>query len=268
VVTTHDTLHELLPGTFPWRTRYRPWLYRHCARRADAVLTDSEASRAQVVRLYGIPPAQVHAVPLAADAAFAFADPAAPPVRLRHRLGDGPLVLFVGGFARRRNLPALVRAFARCRGLLPPDSRLVLAGDNPLGVPIADIAQRAGAGGAVHVLGHVPDDELRALYQAASVFVYPSDHEGFGLPVLEAMAAGTPVITLDNSSLGEVVGGAGMLLPRADEELLADAMRRMLCDGRLRGACAEQGRRRAAMFSWVRTARQTMDVLAGVADSR
>ena len=266
VVTTHDAVHELLPETFPRRARYRPWLYRRSARRADAVITDSEASRSDLIRLYGLDPQRVHAILLAADEAFSFPDDAmAAMVRERYGLGDGPLVLYVGRFSHRRNLPALVRAFGRCRARLPPGARLALVGDDPLGLPLADEARRADVADAVRLLGHVDDEDLPALYRAATVFVYPSDHEGFGLPPLEAMAAGTAVVTLANSSLLEVVGDAGLLLPRADEDALAGAIERLVGDPRLRAAYAARGRERAAMFSWRRTARQTIDVLADVA---
>ena len=266
VVTTHDAVHELLPETFPWRSRYRPWLYRRSARRADAVITDSEASRSDLIRIYGLDPRRVHTILLAADEAFSAPDDTmAARVRERYGLGDGPLVLFVGRFSRRRNLPVLVRAFGRCRPRLPPGARLVLAGDDPLGLSLAEVARRAGVADAVRLLGHVDDDDLPSLYRAATVFVYPSDHEGFGLPPLEAMAAGTAVVTLANSSLVEVVGDAGLLLPRADEETLAGAIEQLVGDPALRAAHAARGRERAAMFSWRRTARQTMDVLADVA---
>jgi glycosyltransferase involved in cell wall biosynthesis len=266
VVTTHDVLHELFPRTFPWYTRYRPWLNRYSARRASAVITDSEASRRDVIRLYGLPPARVHAIPLAADGSLGQAlAPDEADVRLRHRLGDSFLVLFVGKFSYRRNLPLLVRAFARARRRLPPAALLVLVGDDHGDGPLARLAADLGLGDALRLLGHVSDDDLGALYRAAELFIYLSHYEGFGLPPLEAMAAGTPVIALDNSALREVVGDAGVLLPRPDETEIAEAIVRLALDPQRRARLAEAGRRRAAEYSWSETARRTMEILARVA---
>jgi glycosyltransferase involved in cell wall biosynthesis len=266
VVTVHDALQEIMPATFPHRNSWvRGRLYRVSARRADCVLTDSESSRRDVERVYRLDPRRVRAIPLGVDLPTRSSAADRRRVRERYSLGDRSIVLFVGKFSLRRNLPTLVEAFARLRVETDKDPALVLAGENHLGLPLERLGADLGLGDRLRILGHVPDDDLAALYAAAELFVYPSDHEGFGLPVLEAMAAGTPVITLDNSSLREVSGDAAVLLPRATVDGLAESMRRVLSDPDLRRELAQRGRARAHGFRWGDTAHATMTALAAVA---
>jgi glycosyltransferase involved in cell wall biosynthesis len=266
VVTIHDAIHALLPRSFPWYRRYRSWLYRHSAHSADYVLTDSVAAKRDIERIYDIEPGRVRAIPLGVDAGLGGAsEDEQRAVRARYELGEGPLALFVGKLSKRRNLPTLIRAFGRIREGAAAEYKLVLVGSNHLNLPLAPLGEELGLGRSLRLLGHVSDADLRALYAAAEAFVYPSDYEGFGLPVLEAMAAGTPVITLDNSSLREVAGDAAMLLPSATVEGLADAMARLMTDPALREELASLGRARARRFSWRQTADRTMAVLAEAA---
>ena len=144
----------------------------------------------------------------------------------------------------------------------------MLAGENHLGLPLEEVAAELGIADRVCVLGHVPDRDLPALFATATLFVYPSSYEGFGLPVLEAMAAGTAVLTIDNSSLGEVAGDAALLLPVATVESLAAGMARLLEDDELRHELERRGEERARAFSWTETARLTIDALARVAERR
>lgn len=249
-VVMHDALLEVLPGAFSRQALRRRGLYRRSAERAALVLAPSEASKRDLERVYELEPERVRAIQLGVDDRFRSATEAdAERVRESYGLGDRPVILFVGKLSRRRNLPNLVQAVAKLRS----DHLLALAGEDHLGL--------GPAGDRVRVLGFVPDDDLPALYRAAEIFVYPSDYEGFGIPVLEAMAAGTPVVTLDNSALAEVAGDAAVLLPDAGVDQLTGAFERLAADSSLRADYAARGRERAARFTWAETARRTIDAL-------
>lgn len=246
-VVMHDALLEVLPQAFRRQALRRRGLYKRSAERAALVLAPSESSKRDLERVYELDPERVRAIHLGVDDRFRTA--AEGDVRVRYGLGDGPLILFVGKLTKRRNLPNLVRAAAQL-----PDHLLVVVGEDHVGLGLADDER-------LRVPGFVPDDDLPALYRAAEIFVYPSDYEGFGIPVLEAMAAGTPVVTLDNSSLAEVAGDAAVLLPNGGMDELAGAFRRLAADPALRADYAARGRERAAGFTWAETARRTIDAL-------
>jgi glycosyltransferase involved in cell wall biosynthesis len=266
VVVMHDAMLEVVPDAFSRRARLRRGLFRRSAQRATRVLAPSQASKRDLERVYGLDPARVRAIWLGVDGRFGSAsEQDERRVRERYRLGAQPFVLFVGKLSQRRNLPSLVRAVAALRSRGASDHLLVLVGDNHLGLQLDDLAREAGLGEALRVLGFVPDDDLPALYAAAETFVYPSDYEGFGIPVLEAMASGTPAVTLDNSALSEVADGAALLLPAAGVEELAEALGRLAADPALRADYAARGRARAGEFTWAETARKTLDVLAEAA---
>jgi glycosyltransferase involved in cell wall biosynthesis len=268
VVTIHDTIHEVMPESFSrWSRLTRRPLYRLSAQRAALVLTDSQSSREDIVRAYGLAGNRVEAIPLGVDSTFRdVADDEQRRVRKRYRLAEAPFVLFVGKFSRRRNLPTLVRAFAQLLRTRDTDALLVLAGDDHLHLGLEDVAAQLSIGERVRILGHVPDEDLPGLYAAAALLAYPSDYEGFGLPILEAMAAGTAVLTLDNSSLREVTGDAALLLPAATVEGLAAAMARLLEDAPFRRRLERLGEDRSLAFSWAGTAALTMSALARVAE--
>jgi glycosyltransferase involved in cell wall biosynthesis len=196
--------------------------------------------------------------PLAADASFA-----APVERTGHPTLGRPYVLAVGTLEPRKNLERLIAAWGRLPPALQDSHTLALVG--PRGWDDAPILSAARAAGA-QLLGGVTDDELRALYAGAAAFVYPSLYEGFGLPVLEAMAAGAPVITSNVSSLPEVAGDAALLVDPRDEAAIAEAIERVVTDPTLADDLRARGRPRAAAFSWARTARETLAVLSGLAD--
>ena len=245
VVVMHDALLEVLPQAFS-RQVLRRNLFRRSACHAARVLTPSEASRRDLVRVYGLDPGRVRAIHLGVEDRFAGAsEEDATRVRQRYSLGTSPIVLFVGKLSQRRNLPNLVRAVAALRARHGARHLLVLAGENYLDLRLEDLARELGAGEALRILGFVPDEDLPGLYRAAETFVYPSEYEGFGIPVLEAMAAGTPAVTLDNSSLSEVAGDAAVLLRTADVEELAGALERLAADPGLRDEYGERGRARA-----------------------
>ena len=262
VVTVHDALSALMPPHPGLRQRLRHRSTRRSARRARHVITVSETSRRDVVEAYGVPQSRITAVPNGCGAEF-FVPPtaaAAEDVRRRYSLA-GPFCLFVGKFARRRNLPTLVEAFAQARARAGMSHALVLAGESDAAEPLEDTPE------FVRVTGYVPEQDLHVLYHEAEMFVYPSSYEGFGLPVLEAMAAGTPVLTARNSALVEVAGEAALLVDEPSRDLLADALTTLLTDAALRAQLSERGRQRARLFPWSRTASETMAVLAAVSSA-
>lgn len=268
VLTLHDMLLETLPEEFPWSGRLRfSLLHRLSARRATRLLTDSESCRWEINQIYNLPIERITTVPLASAACFSETEPI--PTDLVGRLGlDGrPFILFVGKFSPRRNLPALIAGFGQLVREHGLPHCLVLAGPNHRALPVAELAQQAGVVDRVVTTNFISDQELAGLYQLAELFVYPSEMEGFGLPILEAMACGTPVVTLRRSVLVEVGGEAACYIDTATPATLAAAMWRVIGDPAYRLELEQRGRRRAATFSWRSTAQQTMTILSGVARS-
>ena len=272
VVTVHDVSYETHPEWYPYR---RDWLrrafYRRSARAADHVVTVSSFSAGEITAAYGIPPRRITVVPLGVSPAFAPARDAASgtlPVEVAL-----PFVLHVGDLHVRRNLVTVVDAVLAARrhfGTLPALS-LVLAGvDRDVGIAAGLCARAAasGAADAVVALGPVGEPMLHELYRCASALVYPSRYEGFGLPLIEAMASGTPVIASRAGSIPEVVGDAGVLLDPGDVDGWTDSIVQVVNDERLRADLRRRGLARAAGYTWARTARATMDVYRRVvADS-
>lgn len=263
VVTIHDVIQEAMPKDFPLMARLtRAPLYRRSARRAALVLTDAQATVAAISHYYKVPTERIQAIPLAADARFhadsSHDDQAG--LRARYGLGGDPFILFVGKLSRRRNLSALLTAFQQIAGQLP--HRLVLVGVNHLRLPIAAQAAALGLSGRVIQTDFVPDADLAMLYRAADLFVYPSEMEGFGLPLIEALASGLPVVTLHRPVIVEVVGDAALTLAQASPALLAEAMLGLLTDRARHSALAQRGIVRAKRFSWTFTSQATMNQLA------
>jgi glycosyltransferase involved in cell wall biosynthesis len=260
------TVHDLIPLRFPRLTpRRHRWAVRlllpGALRRATRVIAVSEATRAEVLARFGLPAEKVRVVPEAAPPAFGVPVPAAA-ARVRARYGlEGPYVLFVGLLEPKKNLAGLLDAVARLvRSGAWGDTRLVLAGAPGWG--LEDLPGRiAGLGldSIVRRLGPVPEADLPALYAGALAFVFPSLWEGFGLPVLEAMAAGTPVVASGRGALPEVTGGAALLV-EPEAGALAEALGAVLADKALRERLREAGLARAQAFSWERTARETMAI--------
>jgi glycosyltransferase involved in cell wall biosynthesis len=263
VVTVHDLAFEHFPELFPrqWRLLYRIGL-RAAVRRADAILTPSRNTAEDLVSRTKVRPERIHVVPLAAALGAYDADPRE--VRDRLKVPE-PYVLFVGTLEPRKNLVSLVRAYRRAAGTGAPHA-LVLAG--PMGwQPAALLRELALSGpGEIVLTGPVSAADLDALYRGSAAFVYPSLYEGFGLPVLEAMARGVPTIASNASSVPEVLGDAGIAVdPRSIAEL-ADALERVLGDEALAADLARRGAERAARFTWDETARRTLQVYGKAID--
>lgn len=264
VLTVHDLLYLRHPDWLPAaraRWYWARWIPL-TARRASAVIAPSEATKQDLITLAGVAPDRITVIPHAVDPLFArrLSEDSVREYRARKGL-TAPYVLYVGAIDRRKDWRGLLEACALLRRT-HGSVRLVIAGHvSGRRSDLEASLGSAGLGDGVVLVGHVPDAELPALYAGAAVFVYPSWWEGFGLPPLEAMAMGVPVIAYRTSSLPEVLEGAGLLLDApCPPATLAAAMQSVLDDQSLRQSLIDKGRRQAARFSWRRAAEQTMAV--------
>ncbi|HEX2069167.1 MAG TPA: glycosyltransferase family 1 protein [Actinomycetota bacterium] len=259
VVTVHDVAFLARSDLFPrrWLWTYRAGLNR-AVRTADALIAVSRHTAEDVVRRAQADPAKVHVVPLAA------AVPTEPAVETAARFNiQQPYILFVGTLEPRKNLIALVRAHRRLAGR-GFDHSLVLAGgwgwnSGPLKQELS-----LDAPGSIAVTGQVSSEEVDTLYRGATALVYPSLYEGFGLPVLEAMARGVPCIVSKTTSLPEVAGDAAVFVDPKNIEELASAIERVTKDPKLQEDLRKRGLTRAAEFSWDETARRTLEVYKSI----
>lgn len=265
VVSIHDLSFEHLPQTFLRRSRTQLRLtVRHSARRADKILTLSEHTRGDIIATYGIDPEKITAIPLAAPAHFGPVADDKELQRVRHTYGiDHDYVLSVGSIQPRKNLARLIKAYALLRGVRTANSfpKLVIVGKRAwLYDETLRALEEAGVTDSVVLTGYVPAADLPPLYSGALCFVYPSYFEGFGLPPLEAMKCGAPVIAGNATSLPEVVGDAGLQVDPFDVSAIAAAMDRLINHPELRKELSAKGQKRAGMFDWRETARQTLKV--------
>ena len=265
VVSIHDLSFEHLPQTFHRRSRTQLRLtVRHSARRADKILTLSEHTRRDVIKTYGIDPEKITAIPLAAPAHFGPVSDDKELQRVRHNYGiDRDYVLSVGSIQPRKNLVRLIKAYASLRGVHTGNSfpKLVIVGKRAwLYDETLRALEEAGVGDSVVLTGYVPESDLPALYSGALCFVYPSYFEGFGLPPLEAMKCGAPVVVGSATSLPEVVGDAGLQVDPFDVSAIAGAIDQLINNPELRKELSVKGQKRAELFDWRETARQTLKV--------
>lgn len=262
VLTVHDLSVHLLPENHGWKRRLRHRLLPSTCRRASRVIADSLNTKIDLVRLFRIPEDKIDVIYLAVDDSFRpVSDPARREEVLRRYGLPEEFVLFVGSIDPRKNLAALVEAHARlwregCR--LP----LVLAGSGvePVVAKLSAAAQAAGLrlGSGLLMPGHVADADLPALYTQTRLFVYPSLYEGFGLPPLEAMACGAPVLVPDNSAFRELYRGTPMLFDMEEKDGLLNAMRAALDDPERRDQLIEQGLKHAEARSWDNVVAETL----------
>jgi glycosyltransferase involved in cell wall biosynthesis len=267
ILTIHDVSYELHPEWYPYRRdRLRRYFYRRSAKTAARVLTVSSFSASEIARAYGIPKECIAVTPLGVHSAFGAGDPNLP-LDLPANVIE-PFLLHVGDLHERRNLPVVVDALLEARrhfGAAAAIS-LVLAGvDRGVAEGLCAMAAEAGAPEAVVALGPVEEHRIHALYRGALALAYPSLYEGFGLPLVEAMASGTPVLASHEASMPEVLGGAGLLLDPRDVSAWREAIIRLVNDESLRSDLRARGLARAATFTWKRTARLTLDAYREVA---
>jgi glycosyltransferase involved in cell wall biosynthesis len=265
VLTVHDLTFERDPDSaVPTLLKFLKRVVPESVRRADHIIADSHATARDLHTLYGVQPARLSVVHAGVSAQFS-PEPAAPDeatrLRAAHKLGDGPLVLAVGTLQRRKNHITLVRAFASARARLPTGARLVIAGGKGwLYDDVLAEVTRLHLGDAVRFTGFLPEADLPALYRAAAVLSFPSLYEGFGIPLLEAMASGTPVVSSNASSLPEVYGEVGLSHAPTDVDALSEALVRALTDAPWRSTQREVGLARARTFTWARAAREVLDI--------
>jgi len=268
VVTIHDCIHLMFPQYLPNRFAF---LYARgsiaaASRRATRVLTVSESSKRDILRFVDTPPEKIDVIYNAYDERFAVEPCEQDVVRVRERyqLRD-PFVLYAGNVKPHKNLGRLIEAFDLVRRQGLDNLKLVLIGD--------DISKYAALRRAVHqhqlhqhvrFLGYLPEETLAVMYRLASVFVFPSLYEGFGLPPLEAMASGTPVVTSNMSSLPEVTGDAAVLVDPYDPRAIADGIYRVITDEALRRDLRARGLARAKQFSWEASVRRVRDIYGQV----
>ncbi|WP_047960287.1 glycosyltransferase [Desulfovibrio sp. TomC] len=255
VITLHDILFETMSQFFPkGLSRLMRLLYPRSARRAAMVLTVSDYCRSEIVGCYGVAPDRVAFVHSGLDTAFSpVTDPAAL-AEMRRRLGipDGPYILSLGRIEPRKNLPGLVAAYRLVRERLgAPAPWLVVAGpDDGLFADFGRQVRESGGGEGIVFCGGVAQAELPALYSGAAVFAYPSFGEGFGLPVLEAMGCGAPVVATTSPAVPEVAGDAALFVVPTDTAGLAEALMRVVADPELAANLRARGLARAACFTW------------------
>src|SRR3954465_1413183 len=245
VVTIHDCIHLMFPQYLPNRAAYTyarlaMW---SAARRSDCILTVSQASKRDILPFFPVPPEKIEVIYNAIDERFSIEpnEEAVARVRERYQL-DQRFVLYVGNIKPHKNLVRLIEAFAALRQGELDDLKLLIIGDEISKLPALRRAVHSlKLHKHVRFLGYQPDDTLAILYRLASVFVFPSLYEGFGLPPLEAMASGTPVVTSNVSSAPEVVGDAALLIDPTDPRAIAGAITRLLDDPALRADLIRRG---------------------------
>jgi glycosyltransferase involved in cell wall biosynthesis len=289
VLSVHDVSYARHPEWYPYRRDpARRWFYRQSARRARLIVTISEFSKREIIAAYGVPADRIVVTPLGVSEMFrplaatgatagvraaagmpgaagvpAAAGAAATTTAASAVREQAPFLLHVGDLHVRRNLGIVVRALARLRDLRV---KLVIAGaDRGVGEALLREALAVGVREAVDFRGRVSDAELVALYQRCAALVYPSRYEGFGFPLVEAMACGAPVIASNVGAVAEVAGRAAVLLDPDDEPGFAEAIQRVVSDPTYAAALRERGLTRAAQFSWSNTAARTIEAYRGAA---
>ncbi|MDP8236450.1 MAG: glycosyltransferase family 1 protein [Candidatus Erginobacter occultus] len=271
------TVHDLIPLKFPhftpraWKTRFHPlfrWVLSRSVKRADRVITVSNHTRRDLVADLGLPEEKISVVYNGIDASYRPLAETRAREMASAKLGfTGPYLFYVGRFDPYKNVVGLIRAFGKFLRGRTDSPRLVLAGH-----PDPRYPQAAATVRELHLSSHVvfldgvEEEELVALYNRARILVLPSLYEGFGLPPLEAMACGTPVIVSDRGSLPEVVGEAGIIIDPENPEALAAAIGRLWDSEELRRNLRDRGLARAREFSWEKTARETLKIYRQLVD--
>ena len=272
VVSIHDVSFLEHPEYFtPWRRRQLEITVSRTARTAARIITGTEFSRDSIVRAYGIDPARISVVPHAANPMFRVISRETAQRRVLNGLNiSGPFVLCVGDLQPRKNHVGLIKAWAELLKSHPQlPHTLVLTGQETwFADRVHEAARESGVRDRIQFTGFVSDEDLLNLYNACDCFVFPSYYEGFGIPILEAMACGRAVACANTSSMPEVADGAGLLFDPYRVDEIVRALRDILIDNQLRARMERLGLQRAAGFTWQRAARMTLDVYQNVANKK
>jgi glycosyltransferase involved in cell wall biosynthesis len=262
VVTFHDMIFFIYPQYHTLVKRYFfRWFIRVSGRWANALIADSESTRRDAIKLAGVPAEKIHTVHLGVTDEFRTIRDVQvlDQIKAKYQLPEN-FLLYVGVMEPRKNLAGLLKAYQTlvAEGI---QQHLVIAGGKGWMIDqvLASVAE-SEMKARIHFTGHVPHEDLPAIFNLAEVFVYPSLYEGFGIPVLEALACATPVVTSNISSIPEITGDCALLIPPTDQQALTSALQRLLKDKSLRQDLARCGPERAAYFTWTHTARRTLAV--------
>ena len=270
-VLAHHGSYEGYPSGFGWWTLNKARVaYTLSAWRATIVTTVSEYSRRDMERYYGLPRDRIRVVPEGVDTRRfrPIDDPARLAAWRRTLLGaDLPYITYVGKPTERRNLSALIRAFGRLKAGGLPHRLAIIGADLPGTSPFRQVITELGLENQVVIRGHASHEEMVLVYNAADLLAYPSSYEGFGMPVLEAMACGTPVIALDNTAFPEFAGGIADLLPDARVETLERGIATLLADGPRRARMRVEGPQRAASYDWRLVTQRYLDLIIPLAQA-
>jgi glycosyltransferase involved in cell wall biosynthesis len=268
VVTIHDCIHLMFPQYLPNRVahayaRASMWA---ATRRSDRILTVSETSKHDILRFFRVPADKIAVIYNGIDDRFTHEPPPEEIARVRERYQlNHPFVLYAGNIKPHKNLVRTIDAFQMVREEIADLTLLIIGDEISKYTALRRAVHRHQLHKYVRFLGFVPDETLAVLYRLADVFVFPSLYEGFGLPPLEAMASGTPVVTSNVSSLPEVTGDAALLVDPYDVGAIAEGMRRVLTDSRLRSELRARGLRRAREYSWEVSVKKIRDIYDEVA---
>ncbi len=268
LVLANHGIYERLPDEFTRLQRLRNTpLHKLSARHATRVIANSRQTKNDVAEFFGVSRERIDVVYPAANELF-FAEHSEAEIRaeVRHRLGDdAPYVIFVGKLSKRRHIPNLIEAFALARqaGALP--HHLLVVGPNTTGIDVHGLAARHGVGKTVHYISFIDHQPLSLLYAGATAFVLPTTYEGISHTMLEAMASGTAVLTVEHPTLEEGARGAVLTVPTANVPDLVDGLRKILGNEERRRELAAKGRQAARAFSWAGVAQETMTILDNVA---
>jgi len=268
IITIHDLIHMIFPDQYNLLHRlYYRFIVGPAVRAADQILTVSESSRKDIAKYFKVPLDKITATRLSAEENFKpQSQEAIRGIRDQYRIGEREFILYVGNRKPHKNLPTLISAFGLFKKKYKNEYFLALSGEPD--EELSRLSKDSGIEDQIIFLGKVKEDDLPAVYSTAEAFVCPSLYEGFGLPVLEAMACGAPVITSNISSLPEVIGDAGIMVDPYSAEDLAEKMREISVNTALAEEMREKGLQRAKLFTWEKCALQTLKVYTGIVDSQ
>ncbi len=261
VVTIHDIPQHSNPYSGTRHPEKKIRRYADIMARADRIITDSEYTKTDILHFYSIPEERIHAVPLGVEGPGRVLSEEEIGVSLSRYGIRAPYLLHVGRIEAKKNLARTLEAYSRIRKQLTQPVQLVLAGSpGPGGEEAFDAIEKLGLSRDVRLTGYVRQEDLLPLYAGAAVFLFASLFEGYGMPILEAMACGTPVLTSNVASLPEVAGDAALLVDPLDVASIADGILRLVEEPELREHCIRKGLERVESFTWERTARETLAV--------